>query len=174
MKKVDVINQIIENLKNDDGTFIMLPINGIVPINERVNKRFRFIVAQYISVRIENGVPTLYYLDDESGCGWFYRNLKMNVLNDILSFAKEYIKPKVYVVTKSDAYDYEEYNDVVLVTTDKEKAYNKLNDLREEIRELADEKEYVFDDGETSVEAYEEGYAAQNHCYATLYVKNLV
>ena len=158
MKKVDVINQIIESLKNDDGTFIMLPINGIVPINERVNKRFRFMVAQYISVRIENGVPTLYYLDDESGCGWFYRNLKM----------------KVYVVTKSDAYDYEEYNDVVLVTTDKEKAYNKLNDLREEIRELADEKEYVFDDGETSVEAYEEGYAAQNHCYATLYVKNLV
>ena len=174
MKKVDVINQIIESLKNDDGTFIMLPINGIVPINERVNKRFRFMVAQYISVRIKNGVPTLYYLDDESGCGWVYRNLKMNVLNDILSFAKEYIKPKVYVVTKSDAYDYEEYNDVVLVTTDKEKAYRKLNDLREEIRELADEKEYVFDEGETSVEAYAEGYAAQNHCYATLYVKNLV
>ena len=136
MKKVDVINQIIESLKNDDGTFIMLPINGIVPINERVNKRFRFMVAQYISVRIENGVPTLYYLDDESGCGWVYRNLKMNVLNDILSFAKEYIKPKVYVVTKSDAYDYEEYNDVVLVTTDKEKAYRKGKKENKKIKKV--------------------------------------
>ena len=175
MKKVDVINQIIESLKKNDGTFVMLPITGIVPVKERVNKRFRFIVAQYISVRIEGGVPTLYYLNDESGVvGWLCRNLKMNVLNDVLSFAREYSKPKVYVITKSNAYDYEEYNDVVLVTTDKEKAYSKLNDLRDEIREWADENEYVFDDGDTSVEAYEEGYAAQNHCYATLYEKNLV
>lgn len=175
MKKVDVINQIIESLKKNDGTFVMLPINGIVPVKERVNERFRFMVAQYISVRIEGNVPTLYYLTDEKGdCGWVCRNLKMNVLNDVLSFAKEYSETKVYVVTKSDTYEGDEYNEVVIVTTDKEKAYSKLNDLREEIKEYADENEYAFDDGENFVEAYEEGYAAQNHYYATLYIKNLV
>ena len=91
MKKVEVINQIIESLKKNDGTFVMLPIKGIVPFEERTNKRFRFVVAQYISVKEVSGVPTLFYLDDESGVfGWICNNLKMNVLNNVLSFAKEY------------------------------------------------------------------------------------
>lgn len=91
MKKVDVINRIIESLKKSDGTFVMLPIKGIVPFDERTNKRFLFMVAKYISVEMISGIPTLFYYDDESGvCGWRCNNLKMNVLNDVLSFAKEY------------------------------------------------------------------------------------
>jgi len=91
MKKADVINRIIESLKKNDGTFVMLPISGIVPFEERKSKRFRFMIAKYISVKVISGVPTLFYLDDESGvCGWLCKNLKMNVLNDVLSFAKEY------------------------------------------------------------------------------------
>lgn len=93
-----IINQIVETLGRSDGTFVMLPINGIVPTKERVNKRFTFIKANYLSVKMNGRIPTLYYyLSDGRGtCCWVCNNLKMNVLKHVLLFAKEYCKHKTH------------------------------------------------------------------------------
>lgn len=175
MKKNEIINAIIENLKKNDGTYNLLPIHKIVPIQSRMNARFSCIVANYLSVQIDKGMPTLYYYaDNGSVCVWKCRNLRNEILNDILELAKEYNKPKVYVVVTDETYDYEGGIDIVMTTMNKEKAYKKFEELREEVSEWADDNGYEFEGTDTCVEAYEEGYAAQTHFYVTIYEKNLV
>ena len=53
---------------------------------------------------------------------------------------------------------------------------NEIHELVgfERVKNAIKENDFVFDDGDTSVECYEEEYAAQSHYCVTLYERNLV
>ena len=84
------------------------------------------------------------------------------------------MKTKVWVVIIDSADSYEQTTRVELVTSDKKVAEMRLAELREKIKKYATKRGYTFDDGKTSVEAYDEGYAAENHYYAAIHESNLV
>ncbi|MBS7362210.1 MAG: hypothetical protein KIH03_00205 [Paludibacteraceae bacterium] len=175
MSKKEIINAIVSNLRTPEGRYEIFPINKIIPPQYRRNARFASMIGDYLSVREENGEAKLILCyDTGSVCYWKCPKLKNEIYESILNAIEESRKPKLYVITKDEAYYYEQSSDVVLVTTDKEKALKEFEKYREEIREYAEENDFVFDDGDTSVECYEEGYAAQSHYCVTLYERNLV
>lgn len=175
MTKLEIINAIISNLRTPEGSYAIFPIHKIIPPQYRRNARFTFMIGNYLSAREENGETKLIlWYDNGSVCYWNCPKLKKEIYESILNAIEESRKPKVYVITKDEAYDYEQFSDVVLVTTDKEKSLKEFEKYREEVREYAEENDFVFDDGDTSVECYEDGYAAQSHYYVTLYERNLV
>lgn len=175
MSKKEIINAIVSSLRTPEGRYEIFPINKIIPPQYRRNARFASMIGDYLSVREENGEAKLILCyDTGSVCYWGCPKLKKEIYKSILNAIEESRKPKVYVITKDEAYYYEQSSDVVLVTTDKEKALKEFEKYREEIREYAEENDFVFDDGDTSVECYEEEYAAQSHYCVTLYKRNLV
>lgn len=175
MSKKEIINAIVSSLRTPEGRYEIFPINKIIPPQYRRNARFASMIGDYLSVREENGEAKLILCYDNGPvCYWGCPKLKKEIYKSILNAIEESRKPKIYVITKDEAYYYEQSSDVVLVTTDKEKALKEFEKYREEVREYAEENDFVFDDGDTSVECYEEGYASQSHYCVTLYERNLV
>ena len=175
MSKKEIINAIVSSLRTPEGRYEIFPINKIIPPQYRRNARFASMIGDYLSVREENGEAKLILCyDTGSVCYWNCPKLKKEIYKSILNAIEESRKPKVYVITKDESYYYEQSSDVVLVTTDKEKALKEFEKYKEEVREYAEENDFVFDDGDTSVECYEEEYATQSHYCVTLYERNLV
>jgi hypothetical protein len=80
----------------------------------------------------------------------------------------------VYVIVVNKAFDCDEEENVVLVTTDKDKAYKKMDELRNEVYFYSVDNGYCFKECDNCLEAYEDGYASHNHFYVNLYEKTLV
>lgn len=81
---------------------------------------------------------------------------------------------KAYVIIVDTCDCYDQSSNVDMVTTNKEEAEKRLSILREEVRNYAKENNFVFNDGETSIESYEVGFSLQNHYYVTMYEKDMV
>lgn len=80
----------------------------------------------------------------------------------------------VYVIVVNKAFDYDEEENVVLVTTDKDKARKKMDELRNEVYIYSVDNGYCFEEGDNCLEAYEDGYASHEHFYVNFYEKTLV
>jgi len=80
----------------------------------------------------------------------------------------------VYVIVVNKAFDCDEEENVVLVTTDKDKARKKMDELRNEVYFYSVDNGYCFKECDNCLEAYEDGYASHNHFYVNLYEKTLV
>lgn len=81
---------------------------------------------------------------------------------------------KVYVIVVNKSFDFDVEENVALVTTDKDKARKKMDELRNEVYNYSVENGYFYEESDNCVEAYEEGYASHEHFYANLYEKTLV
>ena len=81
---------------------------------------------------------------------------------------------KAYVIVVNKSVDYDEEENVVLVTTDKDKARKKMDELRNEVYNYSVENGYCFEECDNCLEAYEEGYASHEHFYVSLYERTLV
>jgi hypothetical protein len=175
MTKSETIEKICNLLKLPKGGYTTLHVGGIIPVQDRTNKRFTHMIGNYLSAIDEDGKTKLVLLPRENSiCYWKFPNLKKETYEDILAAIEESLKPKAYVIMSDIAYDYEQNSNVVLVTTDRKKALEQFNMHKKAVRKYAKENEYEFDEGDTTAEAYEDGYAAQNHYYVRLYEKNIV
>lgn len=81
---------------------------------------------------------------------------------------------KAYIIVVNKAFDCNEDENVVLVTTDKDKAHKKMDELRNEVYNYSIENGYCFEESDNCLETYEEGYASHNHFYVSLYERTLV
>jgi len=79
-----------------------------------------------------------------------------------------------YVIVVNKSVDYDEDENVVLVTTDKDKARKKMDELRDEVYNYSVENDYCFEECDNHLEAYKEGYASHEHFYVSLYEKTLI
>ena len=60
MKKNEIISEIIKRLDKGNGTYSSVDITKIIPVEKRMNARFKFVIAKTLSVEHElNGSETL-------------------------------------------------------------------------------------------------------------------
>lgn len=172
MTKKELINSIIDNLRNSDGSYIAFPIDAIIPVKYIINPRL-YVSGTHLSVKEYNDEPVLVLAqDNQCSCYWKCPDMTKEIYEKILSAIRKSRTPKVYyVITRDEAYDYEQFFDVVLVTTDEQKALVEFEKYKKQVREYAEEKGYIFDDDTMSVECYRDGSAAQDHYYVRLYRK---
>lgn len=167
MKKEELTVKLIAELAKLEKRKIN--IEGIIPIQKRVNKRFTSVIAKFIKSTGNTDQDGLYFVADENETtSWKCANLSVKDMEAILTEI-ERLSMKVYVVTYENCADFTTSTHIEIVTKSYEKAKRRFDDIALFIRNSADDFGWVCEESETSIEAYEEGYAAENHKYATLY-----
>lgn len=167
MKKEELTVKLIAELAKLEKRKIN--IEGIIPIQKRVNKRFTSVIAKFIKSTGNTDQDGLYFVADENETtSWKCTNLSVKDMEAILTEIEK-LSMKVYVVTYENCTDFTTSTHIEIVTKSYEKAKRRFDELADFIRHTADDLGFVCEESETSIEAYEEGYAAENHKYATLY-----
>ena len=175
MTKSETIEKICNLLESPKGGYTTFNVGGIIPVQDRTNKRFTHMIGNYISAIDEDSKTELVLMPNENSVRyWNCPNLKKETYEDILAAIEESLKPKAYVIASDIAHDYMQDSNVVLVTTDRKKALEQFNMHKKAVRKYARENDYEFDEDDTTAEAYEDGYASQNHYYVRLYEKTIV
>ncbi len=148
-------------------------IEGIVPIQKRVNKRFTSVIAKFIKSTGNTDQDGLYFVADENETtSWKCTNLSVKDIEAILAEI-ERLSLKVYVVTYEICTDFTTSKNIEIVTKSYEKAKRRFDDIALFIRNSADDLGWVCEESQDSIEAYEDGYAAENHKYANIYETSL-
>ena len=121
MKKEEIIANLIGVLK-DGNNFREVSVNGIIDRDKRRNKRFTFIVANYLTFRMVNGEPDLYYANnDGSGTSyWRATSLTKSELEQILERAKKMFEKKAYILIKVVNSSFGPAVDAIAVSENKE------------------------------------------------------
>ena len=163
--------RIIDSLYRDNHTVPSVNIADIVSIESRTKDG---VVADTISYRrYDDGFAELVYTDGTKT--WECDNLTDDEKKAVAKKAfDEREKDAVYIVSTDQANDDDGYNAIEIITHDKAKADAVFEHYRKEIKEYADQNGMVFDDGETSIEAYEDGYAQCMHFYALMEKRYIV
>lgn len=167
MKKEELYIKLVAELAKLENRRIN--VEGIVPLQKRINKRFTSVIAKFIKSTGNTETDSLYFVADENETtSWKCTNLSAKDMEAILTEISNLSK-KVYVVTYENCADFVSATKIEIVTKSYKKAKARFDELADFIRHTADNLGWECDDSETSIEAYEEGYAAENHKYATLY-----
>lgn len=144
-------------------------VEGILSLNKRTNKRFTSVIAKFIKSTGNTETDSLYFVADESETTtWKCSDLSIKDMKALLAEIEKASK-RVYVVTYENCEGFATTTKIEIVTKSHDKAKARLEDLKSFISEAAENYGWECDSDENSIEAYEEGYAAENHKYATLH-----